>query len=169
MTLQCSLKQWKLDIISGVFPKPVDKAAKTSELTNFNVQKFHISSTGIINIVTDFLKASLWRQKTVLVLGNQAIAQQWKTVSMASVDSSFLGNRKVNKLLQQYRDCYNTSSQWVFYLGPCVGDISRPTKLNSVSLLVAVSSGHCVCETPLKAVLYLESVNWLCVIVMTIL
>jgi hypothetical protein len=28
------------------------------------------------NIVTDFLKASLWRQVTVLLLGNQAIAQQ---------------------------------------------------------------------------------------------
>jgi hypothetical protein len=38
-----------------------------------------------VSIVTDFLKASLLRQITVL-LGNQAIAQQWDTVSMASVD-----------------------------------------------------------------------------------
>jgi hypothetical protein len=35
--------------------------------------------------------------------------------------------------------------------------MSRPTKLNSVSLLVAVSSAHCVCETPLSGV---QSSDW---------
>jgi hypothetical protein len=48
---------------------------------------------------------------------------------MASVDSSFLGNRKANKLLQQYRDCYDVFSMG-FLLGPCRGYISRPTKVN---------------------------------------
>jgi hypothetical protein len=41
--------------------------------------------------------------------------------------------------------------------------------LNSVSLLAAFSSAHCVCKTLLKAVLYLESVNWVRVIIMAIL
>jgi hypothetical protein len=68
-----------------------------------------------------------------------------------------------------------------FLFGPCRGYISRPTKppwpsvatwpefSYLVILLVAVSSAHCICETLLKTVLYLEGVNWLCVIGMAIL
>jgi hypothetical protein len=50
-----------------------------------------------------------------------------------------------------------------------LADMTLTLTMNSVSLLVAVSSAHCVCETPLNAVLYLESVNCLCVILMAIL
>jgi hypothetical protein len=51
---------------------------------------------------------------TVLMVINQAIAQHWETVYMERVDSSFLGDRKINKLLKQRSDCYDTCSQWGF-------------------------------------------------------